>query len=214
MSDKPKTAPMTSGIRNTLLVLGGAIAVMLGLFVSNVTTPKQLTADQYLALGYYGFPEPRIIKPFSLLDETGSAVDTSDLKGQWSLLYFGFTYCPDICPTTLGVLNRAVKQTQTPPQVVLVSVDPERDTPAVLGQYLASFNPDFKGYTGTFDDVVGLATNVNVAFGKIPGAEPGTYTVDHSSSIVVVDPFGRYAGFIKQPHQAEKISSIISSLQR
>jgi protein SCO1 len=95
-----------------------------------------------------------------------------------------------------------------------VSVDPERDTPAVLGQYLASFNPSFKGYTGTFDDVVGLATNVNIAFGKIPGAEPGTYTVDHSSSIVVVNPFGRYAGFIKQPHQAEKISSIISSLQR
>ena len=205
---------MPSGIRNTLLVIGAAIAVILGLFVFNLTTPKQLTADQYLALGYYGFPEPRRIKPFSLLDETGSAVDTSDLTGQWSLLYFGFTYCPDICPTTLGVLNRAVKQTQIPPQVVLVSVDPERDTPAILGQYLASFNPSFKGYTGTFDDVVGLATNVNIAFGKIPGAEPGTYTVDHSSSIVVVDPFGRYAGFIKQPHQAEKISSIISSLQR
>jgi protein SCO1 len=205
---------MPSGIRNTLLVIGAAIAVILGLFVFHLTTPKQLTADQYLALGYYGFPKPRRIKPFSLLDETGSAVDTSDLTGQWSLLYFGFTYCPDICPTTLGVLNRAVKQTQIPPQVVLVSVDPERDTPAVLGQYLASFNPSFKGYTGTFDDVVGLATNVNIAFGKIPGAEPGTYTVDHSSSIVVVDPFGRYAGFIKQPHQAEKISSIISSLQR
>ena len=188
---------MPSGIRNTLLVIGAAIAVILGLFVFNLTTPKQLTADQYLALGYYGFPEPRRIKPFSLLDETGSAVDTSDLTGQWSLLYFGFTYCPDICPTTLGVLNRAVKQTQIPPQVVLVSVDPERDTPAVLGQYLASFNPSFKGYTGTFDDVVGLATNVNIAFGKIPGAEPGTYTVDHSSSIDVVDPFGRYAGFIK-----------------
>jgi protein SCO1/2 len=214
VSETPETAPKTSGIRNTVLVIVSAIAVMLGLFVSNVMTPKQLTADQYQTLGYYGFPEPRTIKPFSLLDEAGNTVGTADLKGQWSLLYFGFTFCPDICPTTLGVLNRAVKQTQIPPQIVLVSVDPERDTPAVLAQYLSGFNKSFKGYTGTFDDVVGLATNVNVAFGKIPGAMPGTYTVDHSSSIVVVDPFGRYAGFIKQPHQAEKIASIVDSLQR
>lgn len=205
---------MTTGIRNTLLAIAGFIALILGLFVNNFMTPKSLSVIEYQELGYFGFPQAREIKPFSLTNQNGETVGIADLKGHWSLLFFGFTYCPDICPTTLGVLNRAVKKMQTPPQIVLVSVDPERDTPAQLVSYLAGFNADFQGYTGSFDSIVGLATNVNVAFGKVPGAEPGTYTVDHSASIVVVDPFGRYAGFIKAPHQAEKIQKIIDSLQR
>jgi protein SCO1/2 len=205
---------MTTGIRNTLLAIAGFIALILGLFVNNFMTPKSLSVIEYQELGYFGFPQAMEIKPFSLTNQNGETVGIADLKGHWSLLFFGFTYCPDICPTTLGVLNRAVKKMQTPPQIVLVSVDPERDTPAQLASYLAGFNADFQGYTGSFDSIVGLATNVNVAFGKVPGAEPGTYTVDHSASIVVVDPFGRYAGFIKAPHQAEKIQKIIDSLQR
>jgi protein SCO1/2 len=205
---------MTQGIKNTLLMIFGFIALMLGMLIYNMMAPKSLSAEGYQALGYYGFPEPREILPFKLIDQQGQPVGLTALKGQWSVLFFGFTYCPDVCPTTLGVLNRAVKKMAEPPQVVLVSVDPERDTPDQLAAYLTGFNTDFKGYTGTFDDLVGLATNVNIAFGKVPGAEPGTYTMDHSASLVVVDPFGRYVGFIKSPHQAEKIQKIIESLKR
>ena len=101
----------------------------------------------------------------------------------------------------------------TKPQVVLVSVDPERDTPEVMARYVAAFNPAFVGYTGEFDEIVKLATSVNVAFGKVPGATPGSYLVDHSASIVVVNPAGEYVGFIKAPHNAENIVTILDSLR-
>ncbi|MFN3237176.1 MAG: SCO family protein, partial [Pseudomonadales bacterium] len=171
-----------------------------------------LSEDALRNLGYYGFPQAREIKPFNLTDHHGNPVSEQDLKGEWQLMFFGFTFCPDICPTTMGVLNRAIAELPTKPQVVMVTVDPERDTPEALARYVPSFNPEFVGYTGTFDDIVGLATNVNIAFGKVPGKEPGTYTMDHAASIVVVDPQGRYAGFIKAPHQATNISQIMASL--
>ena len=205
---------MDKNVRNTLIWISGFIALILGLFLYNFLAPKQLTEMQYQELGYFGFTERREIRPFQLVDQDGDSVGLSSLKGRWSLLFFGFTYCPDICPTTLGVLNQAMKKIETPPSVILVSVDPERDTPSLLKQYMVSFNPSFKGYTGEFDQIVGLATNLNVAFGKVPGPQPGTYLVDHSASIVVVSPEGKYAGFIKAPHQAEKIATIVNSLQR
>lgn len=207
-----KTPEQIAGIRNTLIVTLGLIGLVLGLFFYSFLSPKSLSEEALRGLGYYGFPTPREIKPFNLVDHNGNAVTVENLKGEWQLMFFGFTYCPDICPTTMGVLNRALEKLEKKPQVIMVSVDPERDTPEVLARYVPSFNPDFIGYTGGFDDIVGLATNVNVAFGKVPGNEPGSYTVDHAASIVVVDPNGRYAGFIKAPHQATNISQIISSL--
>ncbi len=204
---------MNTGVRNTLIAIAGFIALVLGLFFSAYLTNRgQLTEAQYRELGYFRFDEPRVIAPFHLTNESGDAVGLDSLKGQWSLLFFGFTYCPDICPTTMGVLNRAVERLDTDPQVVLVSVDPERDSPEKLSVYLSAFNPVFKGYTGDFDEIVRFATGVNVAFGKVPGPEPGTYTVDHSVSIVVVDPDGHYAGFIKAPHDALRIKQIVESL--
>jgi protein SCO1/2 len=207
-----KTPEQVSGIRNTLIVTVGLIALILGLFLYTFLSPKSLSEDALRNLGYYGFPQAREIKPFNLTDHHGNPVSEQDLKGEWQLMFFGFTFCPDICPTTMGVLNRAIAELPTKPQVVMVTVDPERDTPEALARYVPSFNPEFVGYTGTFDDIVGLATNVNIAFGKVPGKEPGTYTMDHAASIVVVDPQGRYAGFIKAPHQATNISQIMASL--
>ncbi|MCB1646823.1 MAG: SCO family protein [Pseudomonadales bacterium] len=205
---------MTEGVRNTLVGIAAFISLVLGLFFYNFLTPRELSDEQYQQLGYYKYPQARDIKPFRLLDQDGNTASLNDLKGKTSLLFFGFTYCPDICPTTLGVINRAVQKLQNPPQVVLVSVDPERDTPAQLKQYLSGFNDDFIGFTGTFDDIVGLATNVNIAFGKVPGTEPGTYTVDHSASIVVVDTAGKYAGFIKAPHDEQNIIRIVEAISQ
>jgi protein SCO1/2 len=207
-----QTPEQKAGIRNTLVVTVGIICVVLGLFVNSFTSPKSLSEEEMRGLGYYGFPQSREIKPFNLIDHNGSAVGVEDLTGQWRLMFFGFTFCPDICPTTMGVLNRAIQNLPIKPQVIMVTVDPERDTPEAMARYVPSFNPDFIGYTGTFDDIVGLATNVNIAFGKVPGKEPGTYTMDHAASIVVIDPNGRYAGFIKPPHQSTSISQIMSSL--
>lgn len=204
---------MNPGVRNTLIGIAGFIALVMGLFLYTFFESRgQLTEEQYKQLGFYKFDEPREISPFELVNQNGEPVSLQHLKGQWSLLFFGFTHCPDICPTTMGVLNRAVEQMEADPQVVLVSVDPERDTPAQLRAYLPAFNPEFEGYTGSHEQITNFARQVNVAFGKVPGPQPGTYTVDHSASIVVVDPEGRYAGFIKAPHEAAAIERIVESL--
>lgn len=204
---------MDSGIRNTLIGIAGFIAMILGMFLYTFFDSRDhLTDEQYAQLGYFGFDQPRVIASFDLLNEDGETVSIEDLRGEWSLLFFGFTYCPDICPTTMGVLNRAVQRMEKDPQVVLVSVDPERDRPEQLKRYVDAFNPEFEGFTGTHEEITKFATQVNVAFGKVPGREPGTYTVDHSASIVVIDPEGRYAGFIKAPHNDISIKRIVESL--
>lgn len=207
-----RTPEQKAGIRNTLISLLGIMALMLGLFVSSALKPRGLSHDEYYKLGYFGYEPARVIKAFELTNHFGESVGLDDLKGNWSLLFFGFTYCPDVCPTTMAVLNRAVNKMKKKPQVIMVSVDPERDTPELLAQYVPSFNQDFIGYTGEFDELVGLATQLNAAFAKVPGKKAGTYTMDHSASIAVINPNGRFQGFIKSPPQAINITQILDSL--
>jgi protein SCO1/2 len=203
---------MQQGVRNSLFWIAGFIALILGLFMASYMTPKSLSKAQFQELGFYRFDTARQISQFNLIDHTGAGVTNNSLEGSWSLLFFGFTYCPDVCPTTLSVLNEAVSNLENPPQVIMVSVDPERDTPSLLADYVPRFNPAFKGYTGEFDEIVSVATELNVAFGKVPGPELGTYTVEHSASIVVMNPLGQYAGFIRAPHNAQNIQRIVSHL--
>ncbi len=203
---------MNTGVRNTLVGIAAFISLIMGLFFYSFFSTRGLSDEQYAALGFYRFEKPRVIANFALRDQDNQPVSIDNLKGQWSLLFFGFTFCPDICPTTLGVLSRAVEKLAVDPQVIMVSVDPERDGPAQLKQYVPAFNPSFIGYTGEFDEIVKLATQVNIAFGKVPGPTAGTYLVDHSASIVVVNPEGRYAGFIKTPHSEANIATIVQSL--
>ncbi len=204
---------MQQGVRQSLLWILGFIALILGLFMASFMSPRSLTRAEFQELGFYQFETPRDISPFQLVDHHGNPVTNESLTGRWSLLFFGFTYCPDVCPTTLSVLNEAVTPLENPPRVVLVSVDPERDTPEVLASYVPQFNAGFIGYTGNFDDIVKFATQLNVAFGKVPGDEPGTYTVDHSASIVVVNPQGHYAGFMRAPHNAQNIRKVVQHLR-
>ena len=200
------------GVRNTLFWIAGFISLILGLLIASYLTPRTLTSEQFRELGFYRFDAPRLISDFSLVDHTGTTVGLNELQGQWSLLFFGFTFCPDICPTTLSVLNEAVSRLENPPQVIMVSVDPQRDTPDKLASYVPAFNSTFRGFTGEFDEIVSLATQVNIAFGKVPGPELGTYLVSHTVSIVVVNPMGMYEGFIKAPHNAQNIQKILSHL--
>lgn len=203
---------MKQGVGRSLLWIAGFISLMLGLFLASYMTPKSLSKAQFQELGFYRFDTPRQINEFNLVDHKGNRVTNDSLEASWSLLFFGFTYCPDVCPTTLSVLNEAVNNLENPPQVIMVSVDPERDTPSILADYVPRFNPAFRGFTGEFDDIVALATQLNIAFGKVPGPELGTYTVEHSASIVVVNPHGQYAGFIRAPHNAQNIQRIVSHL--
>ncbi len=90
------------GVRNTLVWIFGFIALFMGLFIANLLTPKGLSDEQLSAAGYFGFQQPRPISDFSLTNHKGESVSRADIEGQWSLIFFGFTFCPDVCPTTLG----------------------------------------------------------------------------------------------------------------
>jgi protein SCO1/2 len=203
---------MDRGVRNTLFWITAFIAAILGLFVATTIMPKGLSEEEALKLGFYHFDQPRVVSDFKMTNQLGENVSLDTLRGNWSLLFFGFTTCPDICPTTLSVLSDSVKEMKAPATVVMISVDPERDTAERLNQYVPAFHPDFMGFRGSFDETVKFAEQLNAAFGKVPGRKPGTYTMDHTASLVLMDPEGRYAGFIKAPHNAQNIARVVGSL--
>ena len=152
-------------------------------------------------------PAPQPLPQFALLDETGAERDRSLFEGGWNLVFFGFTYCPDICPTTLATLATAVNEldTQSPgsaPGIVLVSVDPERDTPEKLGEYVAYFGASNRGLTGSEAGIRTLTEPLGVYFRKV-ALENGDYTVDHSAVVLLVNPEGEFHALFSGPHRSE-----------
>ena len=165
-------------------------------------------------------PEPRVIADFALVDQDGNAFTLDDLRGKWSLLFFGFTHCPDVCPSTLydlQLVHKGVRQDSGngPPshQVLFVSVDPERDTPEKLGEYVSYFDPDFIGVTGSQQQLAPLTRQLGIAY-RIEEHEAGSaqYGVDHSASILVTDPEGRLHGVFPAPHDAGTIVEDLSTV--
>jgi len=158
-------------------------------------------------------PEPRVLADFSLLDQDGEAFSLQQLQGKWSLLFFGFTHCPDVCPSALYDLQQvrltAARSAEHGEgfQVIFVSVDPERDSPERLNEYVRFFDPEFLGLTGTPEQLAALAKQIGVAY-RIEPHDPGspTYMVDHSASILLTDPQGRLYGVFPAPHDAGAIA--------
>jgi cytochrome oxidase Cu insertion factor (SCO1/SenC/PrrC family) len=134
--------------------------------------------------------------PFTLTDETGKRVTDQDFRGRFMLVYFGFTFCPDVCPTALQVMAAALdklgpKAERITP--VLISVDPERDTPAQLALYVKSFHPRLVGLTGSAEEIDAVSKAYRVYVKKVPDPKSSAgYTMDHSSIIYVMGPDGRY----------------------
>jgi protein SCO1/2 len=205
-----------AGARRTLVGVSAFILLLLGLYVASLSAPRTMSREEYNSLGYYPLAETREISNFSLIDHNGQKFGLERLKGRWYLLFFGYTYCPDVCPVTLVQINKALQQLRPEIvaglKVVLVSVDPDRDTPEVLGNYVKVFNHSFSGVTGEFDEITKFASQLNIAFGKVPGDEQGNYLVEHSGSIVVINPEGRHHGFLKPPHQVDRMASVIGAL--
>ncbi|MDN6858924.1 SCO family protein [Pseudomonas sp. CAN2814] len=135
--------------------------------------------------------------PFSLTDQDGRRVTQQDYAGRPALLYFGFTSCPDICPTDLAKMARiarAVEQEKgIKPRPIFVTLDPERDTPQQLKGYVGHFDPEFVGLTGTPQQIVAITDEYHVFYKKVPyGDKPGDYTVDHSTILFLLDRDGGY----------------------
>jgi protein SCO1/2 len=207
-----------SAVGRTVLMCGVFITLVVSMFVYSTLQTPQLTDDELREQGVFLLPRPRDIAPFELEDHLGQAFNNARLLDHWTFIFFGFTHCPDICPTTMsemGQVDTQLRQTGGELadgfQGVLVTVDPERDTADVLGQYATAFSPRFLGVLGERGPTAEFASQVNAAFGKMP-ADDGGYTMDHTGNIIIINPRGHYHGFIKLPHKAETIRLTYQSL--
>lgn len=180
------------------IVLGSALAA--GIFVAmKANKPAELQAA-------FIIPLPAALPDFSLMDQSGELVNADTFRGQWDLVFFGFTNCPDICPTTLqtlAVVKRELIEGGAPtlPRIVLVSVDPERDTPDLLGKYVDYFGAGNLGVTGGLEDVKKLTAALGIYFEKAP-TENGNYGVDHSAAVLLINPNGEFSALFSAPHIA------------
>ena len=205
------------GIRYTILAIVVFICAVMVLFLNKITTPRILSDADLRLNGTFVFDQPRIFKDFTLYDHHGEKFSTERFQNKWSLVFFGFTNCPDVCPTSMALLKQVKDQLnediREQVQFVLLSVDPARDTQAILAQYVPYFDPEFIGLTGDFLETKRLATQLNAAFVKVrTGDGPEDYTIDHSANIAIINPKGHYHGFIKSPFDTGRIKLTLQSL--
>lgn len=205
-----------AGVNKTVLLLVVAMAIILGLFLNRLYTPVPMSDAHLYTLGAKVFDPPRRFEQPPLIDQHGNVFDYGRLQNKWSLVFFGFTYCPDICPTTLAQLRTVVTkldpEVKANTQVILVSVDPARDTPEKLKEYISYFSDDFIGLTGEFLNLQKFASQLLAAFQIVPGGGEN-YSVDHSAQIMLINPKGDFHGFLKPPFTPSKIIEAYSGVR-
>lgn len=188
-----------------------------------VLSPKDLRE-----LGGLVYDKPVALSPFAFQDQFGQPFTEANLKGTWTLFFFGFTSCPDICPLTLTELSQFYRElvssgSNLDTQVVMVSVDPQRDSTQKLAQYMGSFHPDFIGLNGSFEQVSKLAKELYIAHTPPPlplvdahaGHEMASedYLIDHSANILIINPEGLYQGFFDTAIQDDELTSAYQSIR-
>lgn len=176
---------------------GGGILLYYGIFA----TPEKLQQATVL-------PETRALADFSLLDHEGGPFTRDDLLGDWSLVFFGFTNCPDICPATLQQLaiarQRLAANDRDFPRIILVSVDPERDTPAVMAQYVSKFGPQVIGVTGDIAEIMKLTKPLGIFFAR-SGESDDNYSVDHSAVVLLLNRDAQWHSLFSAPHSVDSL---------
>jgi protein SCO1 len=174
----------------------------------------EIDPEQLREIGALVYEDPVAIQPFELQDQYGQAFTDASLAGKWSMVFFGFTNCPDICPLTMNELAafyRSIDDSlRADTQVVMVSVDPFRDDTAAIARYMQGFHEDFIGVNGDFAVVSRLARDLFVANGIMPvpapdGGTPQNFLIDHSGNILIIDPQGQYRGFMDPNIKQENI---------
>jgi protein SCO1/2 len=194
--------PLLAGILATILVVS-----LSACSPNNRSIPKPL---QDILL-----EQPITVKQFELSTQYGTGFSAENLRSHWTLMFFGYTHCPDICPTTLTEL--AALATRIPgdeqPQIVFVSVDPRRDTQQHLKEYIAYFNEKFLALTGPADSINDLTKQLNIKYSLEPAIDDD-YAVNHSSAVLLIDPQGRYIARFQAPHYAEKIQADLQQIKQ
>lgn len=202
-----------SGIFGVLAAIIAVLATAAGIWfgvgsVENGTFPSQpvtLTAGTFL-------PQPRVLEPFELVDQDSKPLTSDTLKGRWTFIAIGYTHCPDVCPMTLATFNAidgALKEgDRHPADFLFISIDPERDQPERLAQYVRYFNPRFFGATGSDEALQGLTKQLGILYARVDDQDSAMgYLMDHSASILLLDPDVRLAALFSPPHDSVKMAA-------
>ena len=207
--------------RSTVIILIVAFAAAAGLWTGQLWLQRgDATGPQLLTVKL--FPQPRELPAFSLQQSDRTQLIPGELKGHWTIVFLGFTHCPDICPTTLAQLAQAQQQwaalpDATRPRVLFVSVDPERDSPDRIGEYAHAFHRDTLAATADIPALEAFARSLSLVFMKTPaseGAAADQYSVDHSAALAVLDPQGRMAGVVQPPLQPGALAADLVALTK
>jgi protein SCO1/2 len=200
--------------RNQLIFF---IAIVAALLVARIALyppeAHKSIADAPPALRTLLLPETHRLSDFALSDHNGQPLTLQQLKGQWTFVFFGYTHCPDICPTTLGVLKGVARTLQDQPEIaadtrfLFVSVDPKRDTLPHLKEYISYFNKDFIAVTGERQEIDKLAHDTGAIYMFDGDTGGDDYIVNHSASVALIDPQGHWVARFNPPHTVSKLSS-------
>ena len=202
-------------------MIGLLLAVILGiagfgLYLSKIAPP----APPELGDGATLLPEPLPLPDFQLVDHDGRPFERRDFEGRWSLVFFGYSSCPDVCPFVLGQLAQVKRRWSASgldtemPRVVFVSVDPDRDSPERLREYVPFFDAGFRGVSGTTDEIDALTRALGVFYALRREAEnDGDYLVDHAAKLWLIDPEARLAAVLDDPHEPDPFIQLIERIR-
>ena len=206
-------------IKKNIFFIAVFIATVLALFINKLTTPRVLSTNELLVNGLFIFEEPKKISDFSFYSANGVEFTKDDLEGKWTLMYFGFTNCPAECPTTMYQIKKLInilREKDFPlddKQWVLVSIDPERDTPEEIDKYAKGFDEDFIGVSNIRPMLLSLATQLSVN-----NVMPSDDSMDHShldnhvNNIILLNPNGDFAGVFRPPFDISRLSLTYQSV--
>jgi protein SCO1 len=194
---------------SAVVLAAGIAAAMITLKMRSITASAPQTVPGQIRIG----SDVAIGGPFALTDQNGRRVTDKDFAGRFMLIYFGYTFCPDVCPTELNTMALALDKLGTRVRIVpvFITIDPARDTPGALKAYLASFGSDFVGLTGSDDEIAAVAKAYRVYYKKAEGTDDGTYLMDHTSLLYLVGPDGKLAALFRTGAEPDDIAAGIKA---
>ena len=202
------------GRHAVLIAVVAVVALTLGALASYLTSREAAPKIEGLL-----WPQSKALAAVDLEDHRRKAFTLDRMTGRWTLLFFGYTHCPDVCPVTMSVLKNALTLMAesgadvAPPQVVFVSVDPARDTLEHMAAYVGHFSPDFLGVTGGDAELKAFARQLGVLYIHAEPDADGNYLVDHTAAVFLVDPRGHLVALFQAPHQAQRIARDVPKIQ-
>lgn len=205
MNSEAKSSPLKALIGISIVII-----LFASVFILKAPAKKAVPAELQVVL----WPEARQLKPFELVEANGGELNLTRFADKWTLLFFGYTSCPDVCPMTLAIMKAVYDslaeypEIQAKTQVVFISVDPDRDSPQRIAEYVSYFDKSFIGATGAVEAIDSLAAQLSAGYIKEKPSEDGTYQVNHTGSIYLIGPKQRVHGAFSPPHKPKAITEL------